>query len=201
MNTRIPKKINSIEKKERLAETCYYLICENGIDQITSSIICDRAKVSVGTFYAYYKDKNDIIKYSLIKYSKPILFPILSNINLLKFNKNTIIKTINKMINISLELHTMTKSSHQNLMSIIYSNPEYFNIYKNFLNEEIDIIYQKCIQNEFNETELKETIHTTLILIDTFIHDKIFMKEKYIDYEKQRLSLTQTLLKLWNKHL
>ena len=201
MKPRIPQKINSIEKKERLLETCYYLICENGLSYITSTTICDRAKVSVGTFYAYFKDKNDIIKSSLIKFSKPILVPIYSNINLLKFNKNNIIKTLNKMINISLELHTMTKIAHQNIMSVIYSNSEYYEIYRDFLNEEIEIIYQKCIINGFKETNLKETIYTTLTLIDTFIHDKIFRKEKYINYEKQRLFLMQTLLRLWNSHI
>lgn len=201
MSTRIPKKINSIEKKERLAETCFYLICENGFQNISSSIICDRAKVSIGTFYAYYKNINDIIEYALKKYSLPILFPICNNINLLKFNKNTITKTINKMINISMEVHTMTKTSHQNLLSVLYSNQEFLNFHKNAFDYEIDVIYQKCLQNGFKEENLKETIHTTLTLTEAFVHDKVFNKSDYIDYEKQRLFITQTLLRLWSPHI
>ena len=201
MNKRIPKKINSIEKKERLAETCFYLICENGFQNINSSIICDRAKISVGTFYAYYKDINDIVEYALKKYSSPILFPIGNNINLLKFNKNTITKTINKMINISIEVHSMTKTSHQNLLSVVYSNQEFLNFHKNSFNEEINVIYQKCLQNGFKEENLKETIHTTLTLTEAFVHDKIFNRANYIDYEKQQLFITQTLLKLWSAHI
>ena len=201
MNKRIPKKINSIEKKERLAETCFYLICENGFQNINSSIICDRAKISVGTFYAYYKDINDIVEYALKKFSNPILFPIGNNINLLKFNKNTITKTINKMINISIEVHSMTKTSHQNLLSVVYSNQEFLNFHKNSFNEEINVIYQKCLQNGFKEENLKETIHTTLTLTEAFVHDKIFNRANYIDYEKQQLFITQTLLKLWSAHI
>lgn len=201
MSTRIPKKVNSIEKKERLAETCFYLICENGFQNINSSIICDRAKVSVGTFYAYYKDINDIIEYSLKKYSLPILFPIHNNLNLLKFNKNTITKTINKMFNISLEVHTMTNKSHQNILSVIYSNQNYLNFHKKSFDNEVEAIYQKCLQNGFKEENLKETIHTTLILIESFVHDKTFNKSSYIDYEKQKLFITQTLLRLWSLHI
>ena len=39
MSTRIPKKVNSIEKKERLAETCYYLACQTPYESITISEI------------------------------------------------------------------------------------------------------------------------------------------------------------------
>ena len=66
MSKRIPQKINSIEKKERLAETCYYLACQTPYESITISEICDRAKVSIGTFYSYFDSKSDIIKYSIM---------------------------------------------------------------------------------------------------------------------------------------
>ena len=201
MDKRIPKKINSIEKKERLAETCFYLICEDGLENINSSIICDRAKVSVGTFYSYFKDKEDIISYSIEKYSKPILFPLYNNLNLLKFNKNTIDKTINKMINISLELHKMTKFSHTHLTNAIHYNENTLNSFKKLECEELEAIYQKCLINDFKDNNLKETIYTTLLLINTFVHDKIFNNQSFIDYDKQQIILTQTLLKLWNIHI
>ena len=43
MSKRIPQKINSIEKKERLAETCYYLACQTPYESITISEICDKS--------------------------------------------------------------------------------------------------------------------------------------------------------------
>lgn len=200
MNKRIPQKINSIEKKERLAETCYYLACQTPYESITISEICDRAKVSVGTFYSYFDSKSDIIKYSIMNYSKPILFPIYNNINLLKFKKNTVIKTITKMINISIDTISMTKSSYKNIFSIILSNDEYLEIYKQLLNEELNIIYNKCIQNTFTDNNLKKTINITQNIINNFVFDYIIKDINYINFESQKTLLEKHLLLLWEKH-
>lgn len=200
MSKRIPQKINSIEKKERLAETCYYLACQTPYELITISEICDRAKVSVGTFYSYFDSKSDIIKYSIKNYSKPILFPIYNNINLLKFKRNTVIKTITKMINISIDTITMTKSSYKKIFSIILSNDEYLDIYKQLLNEELNIIYNKCIQNTFTDNNLKETIKITQNLINNFIFNHIITDMQYVNFETQKNILETYLLSLWEKH-
>ena len=110
------------------------------------------------------------------------------NINYKKYHKELIIGFILLIVGI--------------LLTSLYMNFVFKGAFKKlFLDNEVEAIYQKCLQNGFKEENLKETIHTTLILIESFVHDKTFNKSSYIDYEKQKLFITQTLLRLWSLHI
>ena len=196
MKTRVPQKSNSIEKKNRLAETCYYLICEYGLEAVSSSMICDRAKVSVGTFYAYFKDKEEIVFDAITKFSKPILFPIYDNINKISPNPKFVPVIVKRLLNISLENHTLTKKAHQNIMSTIYSNENLFNIYKEYSENELEKLTKLFIENNFKEENLKKNLYTSLSLIESFVHEKIFYPKDFIDYKKQEKDLINYLTNL-----
>ena len=60
-------------KKESLLYSAYSLFTRNGINNTTISDITDNAGVAKGTFYLYFKDKNDIHR-ELIKEKANLLF-------------------------------------------------------------------------------------------------------------------------------
>lgn len=201
METRIPQKSNSIEKKNRLSETCYYLICEYGLEPVTSAMICDRAKVSVGTFYAYFKDKNDIVVDAISKFSKPILFPIYDNINKLSPNTKFVSVIVKKLLNISLESHNLTKRAHQNILGAVYSDENLFEIYKEYSANELEKLTKLFLDNNFKEDNLKENLYKTLALIEAFVHEKIFHPKDFIDYKKEEKDLINYLTNLLENNI
>lgn len=76
------RKEKAVLTKNKVFETAVKLIKEKGYDGVTISQICEKAGVAKGTFYIYYKSKEDIVKESyysdmkqfvLKKYEKLIL--------------------------------------------------------------------------------------------------------------------------------
>ncbi|WP_244283079.1 TetR/AcrR family transcriptional regulator [Leptospira neocaledonica] len=67
---RNPVQDRSIARKENLIEAAYKLVKRNGYDETGIRDIVEEAGVSIGTFYAYYKDKNDIALEVIRKYSE-----------------------------------------------------------------------------------------------------------------------------------
>ncbi|MGJ4787813.1 TetR/AcrR family transcriptional regulator [Leptospira koniambonensis] len=69
-SVRNPVQDRSIARKENLIEAAYKLVKRNGYNETGIRDIVEEADVSIGTFYAYYKDKNDIAIEVIRKYSE-----------------------------------------------------------------------------------------------------------------------------------
>ena len=88
-------------KKESLLYSAYSLFTRNGINNTTISDITDTAGVAKGTFYLYFKDKNDIHR-ELIKEKANLLFNeaiIDANNKLIKPFQDKILNIIDFIIN------------------------------------------------------------------------------------------------------
>ena len=77
-NIREPKQQRAIEKKDKIIEAGFNLICKNGYYNTNTAEIAKEADVSTGIVYQYFKDKNDILLEGLYKFGDTIFFPILT---------------------------------------------------------------------------------------------------------------------------
>ena len=66
---REPIQKRSIEKKEKIIESGFELICEKGYYNTNTAEIAKNAGVSTGIVYQYFKDKHDILIDALKKYA------------------------------------------------------------------------------------------------------------------------------------
>lgn len=57
---RIPKQQRSVQKKQLLKEAAIELFSKNGYHNTSSNEIAKHAKVSIGTFYSYFKNKDSL---------------------------------------------------------------------------------------------------------------------------------------------
>ncbi|TGK25325.1 TetR/AcrR family transcriptional regulator [Leptospira stimsonii] len=69
-HVRSPVQSRSIERKENIIEAAYKLVKQRGYAETGIRDIVEAAGVSIGTFYSYYRDKNDIALEILRKYSE-----------------------------------------------------------------------------------------------------------------------------------
>ena len=67
-NIREPKQKRAIEKKEKIIDAGFELICKNGYYNTNTAEIAKKAGVSTGIVYQYFKDKYDIFLEGLEKY-------------------------------------------------------------------------------------------------------------------------------------
>ena len=96
-NIREPKQQRAIEKKEKIIEAGFNLICKNGYHNINTAEIAKVAGVSTGIVYQYFKDKYDILIDGLEKYGDAIFFPIAKDKDI-KINKSEFDKVLRDMI-------------------------------------------------------------------------------------------------------
>ena len=115
---RVPTQKRSIEKRNKILENGFNLMCENGYFNTSTPDIAKAAGVSTGIIYQYFKDKKDIFIEGVKNYAESIMFPmidILENENIKIDNLDNVIKS---MINIFIQNHTISKKAHEELMAM-----------------------------------------------------------------------------------
>ena len=77
---REPKQKRAIEKKEKIIEAGFNLICKNGYYNTNTMEIAKKAGVSTGIIYQYFKDKYDILILGIEKYKVNYYYILLISI-------------------------------------------------------------------------------------------------------------------------
>ena len=60
-----PSKGNERSSRKKIIDTAISIIRENGADALTVRNVCDTAGLSIGTFYHYFRDMDDLMMYFL----------------------------------------------------------------------------------------------------------------------------------------
>lgn len=179
---REPKQRRAINKKDRIIEAGFELICENGYYNTNTAEIAKKADVSTGIVYQYFKDKHDILMEAIEKYGEDIFFPMLKlsykGINITNFNE-----TIRNMIENYVTNHKVSKIAHEEIMAMVHSDKDIADYYYKRELEMTDTLKTILIKNNFSEQNLYEKVHVMIGLIDNLCHEKIYHKHSSMNYD------------------
>ena len=192
-NIREPKQQRAIEKKEKIIEAGFNLICNNGYYNTNTAEIAKEADVSTGIVYQYFKDKNDILLEGLNKYGDAIFFPILT-INLDNYDIQNFDNDLKSLIDNQIKNHRLSQNAHEEITAMIHTDP---NVAKYFYDKEIEVtekIKNLLVKNGYEEENLLEKVHLIIGLIDNLCHEVIYHKHQSINYEVM-ITLTINLIK------
>ena len=179
---REPIQKRSIEKKEKIIESGFELICEKGYYNTNTAEIAKNAGVSTGIVYQYFKDKHDIFLEALKKYADNIFYPMI-NTNTSDFNKDNLEKIIRKMIDSFIQNHKLSQSAHEEIMAMAHSDKDVaFYFHKREMEMTIKI-YDLLEKNNFNTKNLLEKSHIIIGLIDNLCHEIVYHKHSELNYE------------------
>lgn len=181
-NIREPKQQRAIEKKEKIIEAGFTLICKNGYHNTNTAEIAKEAGVSTGIVYQYFKDKYDILIEGLEKYGDKIFFPMLDS-NTLSFDKDGFDGMLKKMIKQYISNHKLSNIAHEEIMSMVHSDKlvaEYY--YKREL-EMTTTLKEILLNNNFKDNNLNEKVHIMIGLIDNLCHEITFHKHDNMNYD------------------
>ena len=95
---REPIKKNSIEKKNRIIEKGFELMCNKGYHNVSCVDIAKYSNVSTGIIYQYFKDKRDIFIEGVKDYSNKIMFPMIDILDTKSIDKKNLENIISDMI-------------------------------------------------------------------------------------------------------
>lgn len=178
-NVREPIKESSKEKKQKIIDVGFRLMCEKGYHNISCVDIAASANVSTGIIYQYFKDKLDIFIAGTKLYAEKLMFPMLNALENKNITKENFDKILRNMIDEAIKAHTLTKSAHKELMSMSCLDNEVFAIFN--CNEETAT--EKLVNNFPNTANIKEKVHLLINMVDNLCHEIVYHQHEGYDYE------------------
>ena len=181
-NVRKPKQQRAIEKKEKIIEAGFNLICKNGYYNTNTAEIAKEAGVSTGIVYQYFNDKYDILIEGLEKYGDDIFFPMPKE-NSYTFDKKDFDKMIRNMIKYYINNHKVSNIAHEEIMAMIHSDKNVASYYYKRELEMSNSIKEILLNNGFNEDNLSEKVHIMMGTIDNLCHEIIYHQHDDMNYD------------------
>ena len=179
---RMPKQKRAILKRNRIIESGFKLICENGFYNTNTALIARDAGVSTGIVYQYFNDKKEIFIEGIKMYADSILFPMLDILNNTDMHSKNFSDIVSKLIDLFIDRHNLTKKAHEELMSMAHADED---IAEMLHNKEIECtlkIAEILEVNGHNPVHLKERVHIATSVGENFCHEVVYHKHAEIDY-------------------
>ena len=179
---REPIKKSSKEKKQKIIQKGFELMCKEGYHNVTCVDIAKYAEVSTGIIYQYFKDKKDIFKEGVKNYSDKIIYPMYDELDKNKDLKDLIIDLIESYIS----SHTISKKEHQELISMANLDTEMQEIFcqkRLELTEKIVLILKDM---QITPKDVYEKVHISINMVDSLCHEIIYHHHDILNYEKMK---------------
>lgn len=194
---REPKQQRAIEKKDKIIEAGFNLICKNGYHNTNTAEIAKIAGVSTGIVYQYFKDKYDILILGLEKYGDSIFFPML-NKSISYTDFDSFIKAIIKHY---ISNHKVSNIAHEEIMSMVHSDKRVAEYYYKRELEMTNSIKDVLINNGFRDNNLSEKVHIMIGLIDNLCHEVTYHKHSDMNYDIMTDLVINNIKELFKKDL
>ena len=182
-DTRMPTQKRSIEKRNRIIEKGFELMCEHGYYNISTPDIAEAAGVSTGIIYQYFNDKKDIFIEGVKNYANTIMFPMLTVLESEKIKIDNIEKLLKNMIDSFIKNHTISKKAHEELMAMSHLDEDIANIFKESEFEMTNKIVEILKYNNIKIENPIEKIHIVMGVIENLCHEVVYHKHHKIDYD------------------
>jgi AcrR family transcriptional regulator len=196
--TRMPTQKRSIEKRNRIIEKGFELMCENGYYNTTIPDIAKYAEVSVGIIYQYFNDKKDIFIEGVSNYANNIMYPMIKRIENGSIKIENLKSVLEIMIDNYINKHKISKKAHEELMAMSYLDEDVAKIFNNSEMEMTQKIVSLLENNNIYITNSYEKVHIVIGIIDNLCHEIIYHKHESLDYNIMKdevIDITTNILK------
>lgn len=192
---RQPIQTRAIEKKNRIIECGFKLMCEKGYHNVDCVEIAKTAGVATGTIYQYFSDKKDIFMQGLQNDNKAKLFPIMEFKDK-KITKDNVYEMIDKIITVSIKRHTMSHTAHEEIMAMKHSDPEVANMFKQYEIEATNIVVELFEKNNLKIENPYEKAHLIILWIDDLCHEVVYHDHDNLDYIEMKKIVINSIINL-----
>ena len=196
--TRIPTQKRSIEKRNKIIEKGFELICEQGYHNISTPDIAKAANVSTGIIYQYFNDKKDIFIEGVKNYSQGIMYPMIDLLNENILTNISIEDIISNLIDSFVNNHTISKKAHEELMAMTHLDEDVAAIFKESEFKLTSKIEQKLIENNIVLENARERIHLIIGIVENLCHEIVYHKHDEINYNIMKKEVINMIKKSLN---
>ncbi|MDE6221930.1 MAG: TetR/AcrR family transcriptional regulator [Lachnospiraceae bacterium] len=188
--TREPQQKRSIEKKNKIIEVGFRLMCENGYQKTTTADIAKAAGVSTGIIYSYFTDKHDIFTAGLELFGSQMIVPMYDQFTF----PLDIRKSVNIVIDALIDGHQIFRNAHKEIESLVMTDEDIARIIYEFemrTTKDLEIFLLKA---GFTPENLLEKTHIIYNMIESLCHELTFHKHEELDCERMRAIVVDTIL-------
>lgn len=190
---RTPTQKRSIEKRKKIIEKGFNLMCENGYFNTSTPDIAKVAGVSTGIIYQYFNDKKDIFIEGVKNYAESIMFPMIDILESENIKINDLDNLIKSILEKFIQNHNISKKAHEELMAMSHLDEDVSNIFKNNEIKMTDRIVKIFENNDIYLKNSKEKIHIIVGIIDNYCHEVVYHKHSSINYEVMQNEVINTI--------
>ena len=194
--TRVPTQKRSIEKRDKIIEKGFELMCKNGYYNTNTADIAKYAGVSTGIVYQYFNSKKEILLEGVKQYSNNIMFPIFTIIDEDEKLPSDIKVFFRKIIKMNKTYHSYVKKAHQELTALENLDNDIEQILKNSEVTFSEKLYHLFRNNNISDNNLKEKTHLIVNLIDNFAHEEIYHRHSDLNYEVMEDIVIDTIINI-----
>lgn len=192
---REPIQKRSIEKKEKIIQAGFELICDKGYYNTNTAEIAKHAGVSTGIVYQYFKDKHDIFIEGLKKYANHIFYPMI-NITTTTFEKENLDKLFREMIDSFIKTHKLSEAAHEEIFAMVHSDEEVAYLFHESEMKTTLALTNILIQNGLNKDNLKEKVHIAIGIIDNLCHEIVYHQHNDLNYDTMKELVIKNIINL-----
>lgn len=195
-DTRIPTQKRSIEKRNRIIEKGFELMCEKGYYNTNTAEIAKYSEVSTGIIYQYFNDKKDIFMEGIKNYANKIMYPMMYILENEEIDLNNLDSIIKNIINKFIETHTISKKAHEELMAMSHLDDDVSQIFKDSELKMTDKIVCLLNNNGIKIKNPEEKVHIMIGIVDNLCHEIVYHKHDKIDYEVMKNEVINIILQI-----
>lgn len=193
-DTRIPTQKRSIEKRNKIIEKGFELMCKKGYHKTNTLEIAEYANVSTGIIYQYFNDKKEIFIEGVKNYSDSIMFPLLEIIDNNNIKIDNLEKMLNELIDKFISVHTISKKAHEEMMAMSHLDEDIAKIFHDreltMTNKLVSILKY----NNFNNQNINEKVHIIIGIVDNLCHEIVYHKHNTIDYDIMKAEVINIII-------
>lgn len=182
-DVRIPTQKRSIEKRNKIIEKGFSLMCEKGYFNVSTPDIAETAGVSTGIIYQYFNDKKDIFIEGVKNYAESIMFPMVDILEKENIKIDNIDEILNSMIDKFIKTHTISQKAHEELMAMSHLDEDVSNIFKNYEIKMTDKVVNIFENNNIYLENSREKVHIIFGIMDIFCHEVVYHKHSTLNYK------------------
>ena len=194
--TRIPTQKRSIEKRNKIIEKGFKLMCEKGYYNTNTTEIAKYADVSTGIIYQYFNDKKDIFLEGVKNYSNSILYPMINILEEKSMDINNLDKIIEDVIDKFITKHTISKKAHEELMAMSHLDEDISNVFKESEIEMTEKIVSLLKENNIILENEEEKVHIIIGIVDNLCHEIVYHNHKKLNYDIMKKEVIKIILSI-----
>lgn len=180
---RKPIKKTSIQKRDKIIDQGFALMCEKGFHNVSSIDIAKYAGVSTGCIYQYFKDKKAIFVEGAKRHLKNICFPMVDAFIKFASQDISLEEVVSLVLKESVKTQRLSCNAHQELLSMCCLDEEIAQIFSQNELEATAKIDEQLRLKKINLSHSKEKIHLFIHIVDDYSHEMIYHQHPEYDYE------------------